>query len=284
MANVVVENLKYKYPATKPLALDGISFSVKEGEFIGIIGKNGSGKSTLCQALAGLVPHFYKGAYGGKVFIDEMEVKKTDISNLCERVGIVFQNPFNQVTGSKLSVYEEIAFGLENLGVSRNEMIKRIDAAMELLDLTKHKEKNPFDLSGGQMQRMALAGIIAMQPEVIILDEPTSQLDPQGREEVYQAVLKLAKKGITIFMVDHNMEKIAEYCDKVILLNDGKLIDFNTPEEIFSRNDLKEYGVDEPVFTKIAKALFLKTKETNLYPVTLERFEALYNGRGKKNG
>lgn len=276
MAKVVVENLKYKYPATEELALDGISFSAEAGEFIGIIGKNNSGKSTLCQAIAGLVPNFYKGSYGGKVMVDDIEVKTVDISDLCKKVGTVFQNPFNQVTGSKLTVYEEIAFGLENLGVAKGEMIRRIDEAMELLDISKYKDRNPFDLSGGQMQRMAIASIIAMQPEVIVLDEPTSQLDPQGREEVYQAVQKLSKRGITIFMVDHNMEKIASYSDRILLLDEGKQIACDTPQRIFSRDDLDSYGVEAPSFTKICRALGRKNPQTGYYPVTLEEAGSLF--------
>lgn len=282
MAKIVVENLKYKYPATEHLALDGITFSVAAGEFIGMIGKNESGKSTLCQAIAGLVPNFYKGAYGGKVLIDDLEVKNEEISDLCKKVGTVFQNPFNQVTGSKLTVCEEIAFGLENLGVPKEEMVKRIDEAMELLDISKYKDRNPFDLSGGQMQRMAIASIIAMQPEIIVLDEPTSQLDPQGREEVYQAVQKLSKKGITIFMVEHNMEKIAAYSDRILLLNEGKQIAFDTPQKIFSRDDLELYGIEPPVFTKISRGLGLKNKMTGYYPVTLEEAKDLLNhGKGE---
>lgn len=282
MSKIIVENLKYKYPVTDHLALDGISFSAEAGEFIGIIGKNGSGKSTLCQAIAGLVPNFHKGSYGGKVMIDELEVKKVDISELCEKVGIVFQNPFNQVTGSKLTVYEEIAFGLENLGIPKKEMIQRIDEAMELLDISKYKDRNPFDLSGGQMQRMAIASIIAMQPEVIVLDEPTSQLDPQGREEVYQAVQKLSKRGITIFMVEHNMEKIASYSDWILLLDEGKQIAFDTPQKIFSRDDLDSYGVEAPAFTKICRGLGKKNPLTGLYPVTLEEAkDLLKKGKGE---
>lgn len=270
MAHITVEHLKYKYPATNFLALDDISFSVEQGEFVGIIGKNESGKSTLCQAIAGLVPNFHKGSYGGKIIIDGKEVKKVELSEICKKVGIVFQNPFNQVTGSKLTVYEEIAFGLENLGIEKEEMVRRIDEAMELLDIAKYKNRNPFDLSGGQMQRMAIASIIAMQPEVIVLDEPTSQLDPQGREEVYQAVQKLSKKGITIFMVEHNMEKIASYSNRVLLLHEGRLVDFDTPQKIFSRDDLNSLDVEAPSFTKICKALSLKNEVTGCYPVTLE--------------
>lgn len=270
MAGIIIDHLKYKYPGTDKLALDDISLSVEPGEFIGIIGKNESGKSSLCQALAGLIPNFYKGAYGGKVLIGDIEVKNVPVDELCETVGIVFQNPFNQVTGSKATVYEEIAFGLENMGVPKDDMVRRIDTAMELLDISKYGDRYPFDLSGGQMQRMAIAGIIAMQPQVIILDEPTSQLDPQGREEVFQAVQKLARQGITIFLVEHNMEKIAEYSDRVVLLDDGKLIAADTPQRIFSRDDLEAHGVEAPVYTQICRRLDLKDESTGCYPVTLK--------------
>jgi len=282
MADIILDHLKYKYPGTDRLALNDISLSISSGEFIGIIGKNESGKSSLCQAIAGLIPGFYKGAYGGKVLIDEIEVKNVSVDELCETVGIVFQNPFNQVTGSKLTVYEEISFGLENLGIPKDEMVVRIDEAMELLDITKYKDRNPFDLSGGQMQRMAIASIIAMQPEVIVLDEPTSQLDPQGREEVYQAVQKLSKKGITIFMVEHNMEKIAAYSDRVLLIDDSKQIAYDTPQNIFSRDDLDGYGIEAPVFTKICRELGKKNPVTGCYPVTLEEAnDLLKNDKGE---
>lgn len=279
MAKIVVEHLKYKYPLSDKLALDDISFSIAPGEFIGIIGKNNSGKSTLCQAIVGLVPTFYKGAYGGKVIIDDMEVYKSDITEMCKKVGIIFQNPFNQVTGSKTTVYEEIAFGLENLGISRSEMIERIDESLELLDISEYKDRNPFDLSGGQMQRMAIASIIAMRPEVIILDEPTSQLDPQGSEEVFKTVQALSKKGISIIMVEHKMEKIAEYSDKVLLLNDGKLVDFDTPKKIFSMNNIMDYGVKPPEFTQICKGLGIYDKETGLYPVTLKEAQNILSSK-----
>lgn len=275
MAEIKVENLKYRYPDTEKLALDGITCDIKPGEFIGVIGRNGSGKSTFCQALLGLVPNFYRGAYGGKVFVDDVEVRNVEVDELCQKVGMVFQNPFNQVTGSKLSVYEEIAFGLENFGIPRDEMKRRIDDSLELLDIAKYKDRAPFDLSGGQMQRMAIASIIAMRPEVIVLDEPTSQLDPQGSEEVFKAVAKLSQKGITVIMVEHKIEKIAAYSDRVMLLDDGKLVDINTPQEIFSRDDLMEHGVSAPAYTRICKELGLKVPGTDYYPVTLEEAREL---------
>lgn len=275
MAEIKVENLKYRYPDTEKLALDGITCDIKPGEFIGVIGRNGSGKSTFCQALLGLVPNFYRGAYGGKVLVDDVEVRNVEVDELCQKVGMVFQNPFNQVTGSKLTVYEEIAFGLENFGIPRDEMKKRIDDSLELLDIAKYRDRAPFDLSGGQMQRMAIASIIAMQPEVIVLDEPTSQLDPQGSEEVFKAVAKLSQKGITVIMVEHKIEKIAAYSDRIMLLDDGKLVDINTPQEIFSRDDLMEHGVAAPAYTRICKELGLKVPGTDYYPVTLEEARQL---------
>jgi energy-coupling factor transport system ATP-binding protein len=270
MKKIVVENLKYKYPLTNELALKGVSFEVEKGEFIGIIGKNSAGKSTLCQALVGLVPHFYKGGYGGKVIVDGIEVGKSDISEIASKVGIVFQNPFTQVTGSKMTVYEEIAFGLENMGISREEMKKRIDYSLELLDIYKYKDRNPFDLSGGQMQRMAIASIIAMRPEIIVLDEPTSQLDPQGSEEVFKSIQNLSKEGMTVIMVEHKMEKIAKYSDRVMLLDSGELVEYDIPHKIFSRDDLNEHGVVPPAFTKICRGLNIKNEKTGLYPITLE--------------
>lgn len=282
MADIRVENLKYRYPETEKLALDGISCHIKAGEFIGVIGKNGSGKSTFCQALIGLVPNFYRGAYGGKVWIDDIEVKQVEVDALCQKVGMVFQNPCNQITGSKLTVYEEIAFGLENFGVPRAEMHKRILESMELLDIVKYKDRAPFDLSGGQMQRMAIASMIAMQPEVIVLDEPTSQLDPQGSEEVFQAVAKLSQQGITVIMVEHKIEKIAAYSDRVMLLDDGKLVAMDTPHKIFAREDLETHGVQAPVYTRICRALDLHLE--NYYPVTLAETEKLLSGTPENRG
>lgn len=270
MAEIKVNNLKYRYPHTNRLALDGITCEIHPGEFIGIIGRNGSGKSTFCQALTGLVPNFYRGAYGGRVFVDDIEVRNVEVDDLSQKVGIVFQNPFNQVTGSKLTVYEEIAFGLENFGIPRDEMKRRIDESLEMLDISRFRDRAPFDLSGGQMQRMAIASIIAMKPEVIILDEPTSQLDPQGSEEVFRAVQRLSQQGITIIMVEHKIEKIAAYSHRIMLLDDGKLVAFDTPRNLFARPDLEEHGVIAPSYTRICRDLGMKMAGTDCYPVTLE--------------
>lgn len=274
MTRIRVENLKYKYPNSDTFALDDVSFTIDKGQFIGIAGMNTAGKTTLCYALSGLIPHFFKGAYGGDVFIGEMEVFTHDISDITAKVGLVFENPFSQMTGAKFTVYDEIAFGLENLGIAREEMHERIQESMRLLDIEALRDNNPFSLSGGQMQRVAIASVIAMKPDILILDEPTSQLDPQGSAEVFRVVENLSKEGMTIVMVEQKVEKLAAYADRIFLMHAGKLVDSGTPAKIFSRDDLYTFGVEPPVYTTIAKALHLNNKETGLYPTSLDEMPA----------
>ncbi|MCG7344295.1 energy-coupling factor transporter ATPase [Sporosarcina sp. ACRSL] len=274
MSVLRLENLKYKYPASSRFALNDISFTVEKGEFVGIVGMNTAGKTTLCYALSGLVPHFFKGAYGGDVYIGDMDVLTHEISEITANVGLVFENPFSQMTGAKFTVYDEIAFGLENQGIPRDVMHERIRESMRLLDIEELQEKNPFSLSGGQMQRVAIASVIAMKPDVLILDEPTSQLDPEGTEEVFHVIEKLAQEGMTIIMAEQKMEKLAEYADRILLMHNGKLIEDGTPEEIFSRDDLNDFGVEPPVYAKIARTLGMRDDATGLYPISLTQMPA----------
>ena len=275
MTIITIENLKYKYPGTDRLALDGITLSVKKGEFIGIVGCNGAGKSTLCQAIAGLVPQFYHGAYGGMVRVKDRLAEKVPVQELCEDVGMIFQNPFNQLSGARDTVYGEVAYGLQNLGVERDEMKARIEKALKQLDIWQYRDRNPFDLSGGQMQRVAIASILVMQPEVIILDEPTSQLDPEGTEEVFRVVDQLSQTGKTIIMVEQKLEKMAKYCDRLILMQNGKVVDIDTPEKIFAREDLYEMGIEPPAFVRISQKCGLSNPD-GTWPVTLETTAKLF--------
>lgn len=269
MSIIQVEGLKYKYPDTDKLALNDISFEVEQGEFIGITGRNTAGKSTLCFALSGLVPHFFNGGYGGKAIVDELEIGKHEVGEISEHVGLVFENPFSQMTGSKYTVFEEIAFGLENMGVEREKNIERVEESLKLLGITSIKDKNPFELSGGQMQRVAIASVIAMKPKILILDEPTSQLDPKGSEEIFKVIENLSNEGMTIIMAEHKIDKMAQYADKILLMDDAKIVDYDVPGKIFSKDDLQDYGVAAPAATRIAKALGIKNKNTGYFPVTI---------------
>ncbi|MGN0354554.1 MAG: ABC transporter ATP-binding protein [Muricoprocola sp.] len=280
MSIITIENLKYKYPGTDKLVLDGISLSIEKGEFIGIVGQNGAGKSTLCQAIVGLVPQFYHGSYGGAVKVKERLADQVQVQEMCEDVGLIFQNPFNQLSGAKDTVYGEVAYGLQNLGIEREEMKSRVERVLKQLDIWQYRDRNPFDLSGGQMQRVAIASILVMQSEVIILDEPTSQLDPEGTEEVFRVVDQLSKSGKTIIMVEQKLEKMAKYCDRLILMHDGKVIDFDTPEKIFAREDLEELGVLPPAFVRISKMYGLSNPD-GTYPTTLEATARLFEHQEK---
>lgn len=267
MSLIEVKDLKYRYPGTTELALDGISFTVEKGEFIGIAGENGAGKSSLSQALLGLIPQFYKGAYGGSVTVCGMDARSTPVSELCRHVGLVFQNPFNQLSGAKDTVYDEVGYGLQNLGFPPEEIRTRVESVLRCFGIWEYRDRNPFDLSGGQLQRVAICSVLAMNPDVLILDEPTSQLDPEGSEEVFHTVDELTKMGITIIMIEQKIEKLAGYCDRVLLMHQGHVVDYDTPRKIFSCEDLYDLGVNPPAYTRFARANALAFEDGTL-PVT----------------
>lgn len=277
MSLIEVKDLKYRYPGTTELALDGVSFTVEKGEFIGIAGENGAGKSSLSQALLGLIPQFYKGAYGGSVTVCGMDARSTPVSELCRHVGLVFQNPFNQLSGAKDTVYDEVGYGLQNLGFPPEEIRTRVESVLRCFGIWEYRDRNPFDLSGGQLQRVAICSVLAMNPDVLILDEPTSQLDPEGSEEVFHTVDELTKMGITIIMIEQKIEKLAGYCDRVLLMHQGHVIDYDTPRKIFSREDLYDLGVNPPAYTRFARAHALVFEDGTLpvtHAETLERVKA----------
>src|SRR5512144_2411458 len=213
MAIVNLQNVSYKYPLTNSPALQNINLQVEEGEFVALVGPNGAGKSTLCYTLAGFVPHFFKGELTGKVEVMGKDLVASSLSEWVLNVGLAFQNPFNQISGAKYTVFEELAFGLENIGVPRGEMIQRVEDAMKLTGISDLADRSPYSLSGGQQQRVALTSILVMQPKVLVLDEPTSQMDPIGTREVFSVVRKLSESGMTVVMVEHKMEWIAESAD-----------------------------------------------------------------------
>ncbi len=274
MAFIEIENLRYRYPKTTGLALDGVSLSVEKGTFLGIAGRNGSGKSTLASAMIGLVPQFYKGAYGGRVTVAGADAASVPVSEMAKKVGLVFQNPFNQLSGAKDRVYDEVCFGMQNFGIPAAEMRERADDALNMLGIYDFRDRNPFDLSGGQMQRVAIASILVLRPEVIILDEPTSQLDPAGSEEVFRAVEKLTGSGITVIMIEQKIDKVAAYSDRLLIMDGGKAAAYGTPSEVLSRSDLSAHGVIPPAPLRLSKALGFR-KADMTYPATEDDAAAL---------
>lgn len=255
MNNIIeIRNLRFCYDSdsAKPSAevLKGIDLDIKQGEFISVLGHNGSGKSTLAKHLnAILLPT------SGKVTVDGIDTADDlQLFELRQRAGMVFQNPDNQIVSSV--VEEDVAFALENLGVPYEEMRQRVDDSLKAVNMYEYRFHSPAQLSGGQKQRVAIAGIIAMRPKCIILDEPTAMLDPQGRKEVMSAVREMNRKyGITIVLITHYMEEAVQ-CDRVVVMESGRIIMDNIPEKVFSQVELlRKIGLDVPQVTELCWSL-----------------------------
>lgn len=252
MSAIELNNVYFSYVLSETdiiKAVRGISLSIEEGSFVAIVGHNGSGKSTLAKLFNGLLVPDY-----GTVKIFGMDTKDSkSVFDVRKSVGMVFQNPDNQMVASIIE--DDIAFGPENLGVEREEIVRRVDWALEKVGMLEHKKGTPFKLSGGQKQRLAIAGIIAMKPKVIVFDESTAMLDPQGRAEVMKVAHELNKEGMTVICITHYMEE-ALGADRLIVLNDGKIALDGTPKEVFSQYDkLKENRLQVPLATQVAIAL-----------------------------
>lgn len=274
-----IENFSYTYPGQAVAALQSLDLEVPEGQLCAIVGANGAGKSTLCYALSGFVPHFFRGEVGGSLHVAGKKITETNLSELAGEVGLVFQNPFNQISGARFTVREEIAFGLENLGLPRNQMAKRIEVVLHDLGLTELAERSPFELSGGQQQRVAIASILVMQPKVLILDEPTSQLDPHGTEAVFKIVDQVSRRGdTTVILVEHKLEWLAEFADRVVALDKGRVVMDGKPSEVLTHPRLRRLGIGHTQYTNAAvsaKKQGLVPAGRNL-PIALQQAKAFF--------
>lgn len=255
--SIRVENLKHIYDKgmpTESLALDNINFQVEDGQMFGIIGHTGSGKSTLLQHLNGLLK-----PEEGHIFIGDVDITSPDIAmtEIRKRIGLVFQYPEYQLFEE--TVAKDVAFGPRNLGLSEEEIEERVKEAIELvgLDYEVFKDRSPFDLSGGQKRRVAIAGVIAMRPEVLILDEPTAGLDPKAHKDVLMMVEEVHRRtGNITILVSHNMADIARLCDNILVIDGGKVVTVGTPKKVFAhRQELSAVGLDLPPITQLTEAL-----------------------------
>ena len=250
-----VEDFSFRYRDTKRYAVRHLSVEVPQGGFLCVVGPNGSGKSTLCNALVGLIPHHFTGKLHGTVSVFGSDVSKKTIADLSTDVGFVFQNPFNQLSYTANTVAEELAYGLCNRGVPRDEMVVRVEEIAHTLRLDGLLERNPLELSGGQVQRVALGSTLILNPKILVLDECTTQLDPLGSEEIFDIVRALNEDGMTVVMVDHDMERVARCADTVLALRDGNQVALGTPREVFGMPGLEEQGIDIPDFVRVTRAL-----------------------------
>lgn len=274
---IVIENLTYQYLGTERPALRNITLRVKRGEYVAILGRTGAGKTTLCLTLNGIVPNMTMGEISGRVLVGDLNTLDHPVREMAKKVGMVFDNPEYQL--SQMTVREEVALGLENLGVPREEMLRRIAQVLEIVQLSGLDDRSPLALSGGQQQRLAIAAALAMYPEILVLDEPTSNLDPIGKREVFSVTWQLNKeRGMTILIAEHEVEVMALYADRVIVLNEGEIVLNGTPREVFREVEtLRRIGVRAPQVAQLAYELdHLLGKWQGPYPATLdEAWQAL---------
>lgn len=271
MAAVELRNVSYAYPLMEEKALRNISVSFEAGRLYGIIGPNGSGKTTLCNLVRGLAPYFYRGELEGECRINGRLLKDIDFDELSVEVGFIFQNPFTQISGVKETVFEEIAMGLENLGVSREDMIRRTVQIIRDLGIEDIMDKNPNALSGGQKQRVAFASIIVMEPPIIVIDEPTSQLDPHGTDMIFEIIYKMKERGKTILLVEHKVDLLADYADEILVLNQGELVAHGPTREILTDDSLLNQGTAIPEVALLGRDLKLDGLNLPEIPITIQR-------------
>ena len=257
-----ISSLTYRYPTAQRPALKNISLAISEGECVALMGANNSGKTTLCYALSGIVPLYHRGEFSGSVRVRGLETVHQTISSLSRHVGLVLQHPTHQLSGIRYTVFEEIAFGLENLGIPRDNILKNVTETLSLVGLSEEGDRSPLELSGGQQQRLAIAAVLAASPDILVLDEPTTFLDPQGVQDIFELLLKLKRKGKTIIFAEQKIEWIAEYADRIIALADGKIILSGSPAEVLTSPILQKIGLDWSRYTKAADL----AKQRQLWP------------------
>ena len=274
LAVIETKDLTYTYPGgTKP-AIEGISITIERGEFVILTGPSGCGKTTLCRCFNGLIPHFYGGKLEGDVVVADLKVVEHSIYELARHVGFVFQNPENQLFA--LSVEKDVAFGLENLAMPRDDMRKRVDWALQMTGIEELSERPPNELSGGQQQRVAIACVLAMQPDVMMLDEPTSFLDPVGAQKIFEVIDELNRKlGITIILVEHRLDLASKYADHVIVMDEGKIVLDGEPRGVFNSERARKIGVGVPKATRLYQILKESGIHLSRVPVTSEEATSL---------
>ena len=244
-----VKNLSFRYKESQEYYdVKDITFHVKRGEWLSIVGHNGSGKSTTVRLIDGLLE-----AESGEIVIDGQRLTEENVWNIRRQIGMVFQNPDNQFVGA--TVEDDVAFGLENQGLSRQEMKKRVEEALDLVGMLDFKKREPARLSGGQKQRVAIAGVVALRPAILILDEATSMLDPEGRRELIETVKGIRKDyDMTVISITHDLEEVA-MSDRVLVMKKGSIESTSSPRDLFSRNDLDQIGLDDPFANQLKNSL-----------------------------
>ena len=265
-----LEQVSYHYPRAKRWALLKINLEIHKGEFIAVMGENGAGKTTLCQCINGTVPNYHEGILKGKVEVLGFDTQTCKVTDLADKVGMVLDDPEAQLFTT--SVRNEVAFGAENLCVPKDEILRRIDWALGIVGLNEFIDQPPTALSGGQKQRLAIATNLAMMPSILVLDEPTSQLDPVGTRDVFEVIRELREKeDMTIVLATHKSEEIAEFADKVLVLKEGRVVAFDEPHVIFNNAELMcSCSIRPPQVSELAVYLRERGQEIGTKPILMQ--------------
>jgi energy-coupling factor transporter ATP-binding protein EcfA2 len=277
---IEIKDLTFKYTSkteSEP-ALKNINLTIYEGEYVALVGLNGSGKTTLQLCLNGVIPNMIIGEYEGEVIVEGNDTFETPVRELAKSVGMVFDNPAFQM--SQMFVSEEVALGMESLGISNQEMHEKVPEVLEIVGMNGLEDRSPFGLSGGQQQRLAIASALAMEPNILVMDEPTSNVDPIGKEEIFAVAEKLNReRAMTVIMAEHEVEVIAAYADRVVVMEKGEIVLNGTPKEVFSHaEEFHRMGLRLPQVTEFAYQL----EKENLinfngnYPVTVDEAEEVF--------
>jgi energy-coupling factor transporter ATPase len=254
LAIIEIKNLTYTYPGASKPSIHDVSIKIEKGEFVLITGPSGCGKTTLCRCFNGLVPHFYQGEVKGEVIVAGINALEHHTYEMAKHVGLVFQNPENQLFA--LSIEKDVAFGLENVGVSRTEMRKKVDWALNQTGIYDIRERSPHEISGGQQQRVAIAAVLAMEPDIIVLDEPTSFLDPLSAQKIFEVIYKLNREqGITVILVEHRLDLTAKYTDHLIVMDQGTVRLEGDPRQVLDNEETRIIGVGIPKATLLHQML-----------------------------
>ena len=280
MSVISLENVGYRYPLGHEDAVHDVSFQVEQGQVCALLGANGSGKTTICNLIRGFIPRFYQGEPTGQVQLAGRPVEQYDDAELTETVGYSFQNPFTQMSGVKDNVREEIAYALENLGIEREAMAARVDAMIDLLHLDDIADANPLELSGGQRQRVAIAAVLVTDPPIVVLDEPTSQLDPQSTEDVFNIIALLKRQGKTVILVEHKIDLVARYSDLVILMEDGGVAMSGPARRVLTDPQVLDHGGQLPEVTRFFLERNQKLGLNDPVPLSVEDAIKCYGRKG----
>ncbi|MUW13446.1 ATP-binding cassette domain-containing protein [Halorubrum sp. CBA1125] len=256
MTEINFNDVSFRYTTKRDVAaVHELDFTIESGEFVGITGPSDAGKTTLARLIPGYIPHFYDGQMAGTVQVGGIDVRESSMRELSDQVGFLFENPFNQLTGASMTVLEEVAFGLEQMGVEREKIFGRVDEALETVGIADLIRRKPQELSGGQSQRVAIASILALEPDVLVLDEPTSQLDPHGTEEVFQVLANMDRKEYTMVIISHDLERLVPHLDRLMVVDGGSVALDDTPQNVLSSDDEVINQLNVPESIEIGKYL-----------------------------